>query len=173
MKYTFEIKLAAVREYLDGGRSFKCIARLHGMPESSLRAWVSAYGFHGDVALYPSVRTYSDDFRLQVVQSMQNDHLSVRMAAARFNIPDHKTVSRWAKRAAGGQLKPDSHKESHMVSKPRRPPHRGKPPEEMTPEQLIDEVLYLRAEKAYLEKLDALMKEKALKEKKKPSSSGH
>ena len=53
-----------------------------------------------------------------------------------------------------------------------KPPYRGKPPEEMTPEQLVDEVLYLRAEKAYLEKLDALMKEKAQKGKKKPSSSG-
>lgn len=169
MKYTFEMKLAAVRAYLDGGHSFKYIARQHHCPDPSLRAWVCAYGFHGESALYPSRRTYSDDFRQMVVQTLLRDPLSVRMTAARFNIPDHKTVSNWARRAASGQLKPKSRKEKHMV---RKPPHRGKPPEEMTPEQLVDEVLYLRAEKDYLEKLDALMKEKAQKGKKKPASSG-
>jgi len=170
MKYTFDIKLAAVRAYVEGGNSLTSTARQYGCPEPSLRAWVSAYGFHGEAALRSSRRSYSDDFRLQVIQTMQREHLSVRMTAARFNIPDHKTVSSWARRAANGQLAPDSHEDKHMI---RKPSHRGKPPEEMTPEQLVDEVLYLRAEKAYLEKLDALMKEKAQKGKKKPLSSGH
>lgn len=169
MKYTFEIKLAAVRAYLEGGNSLTSTARQYGCPEPSLRAWVSAYGFHGEAALRPSRRSYSNDFRLQVIQTMQREHLSVRMTAARFNIPDHKTVGCWARLAASGQLAPDRQEDKHMTHKP---PHRGKPPEEMTPEQLVDEVLYLRAEKAYLEKLDALMKEKAQKGKKKPSSSG-
>ncbi|WP_437891889.1 transposase, partial [Phytobacter sp. V91] len=155
--------------YLEGGNSLTSTARQFGCPEPSLRAWVSAYGFHGEAALQPSRRSYSNDFRLQVVQTMQREHLSVRMTAARFNIPDHKTVSCWVRRAASGQLTPDSQENKHM---PHKPPHRDKPPEEMTPEQLVDEVLYLRAEKAYLEKLDALMKEKAQKGKKKPSSSG-
>lgn len=170
MKYTFAVRLAAVRDYLDGCHGYKIMARRHAVPAPLLRAWVAAFRLHGDAALRPSRRTYTDDFRLRVVATLLHEHLSVRAAAARFNIPDHKTVRRWAERAAAGLLSPPVQERKSMV---RRPAHRGKPPEEMTPEQLIDEVRYLRAEKAYLEKLDALMKENDLKkQRKKPSSSG-
>ena len=170
MKYTFDIKQTAVRDYLDGSYGYKLTARHHGVPEPSLRAWVAAYQIHGDDALRPSRHLYTDAFRLQVVHTLHHQHLSVRAAAARFNISDHKTVRSWVTRVAAGLLEPGIQEKNTMI---RKPTHRGKPPEEMTPEQLIDEVRFLRAEKAYLEKLDALMKENDLKKpKKKQPSSG-
>lgn len=170
MKFDFDVKLAAVRDYLDGSYGYKLTARHHGIPEPSLRAWVAAYQIHGEDALHLSRRLYTDAFRLQVVHTVYHEHLSVRAAAARFNIPDHKTVSSWVARAAAGLLRPDIQEKTTLFKKPS---HRGKPPEDMTPEQLIDEVRFLRAEKAYLEKLDALMKENDLKKpKKKQPSSG-
>ncbi|WP_017349607.1 helix-turn-helix domain-containing protein [Pantoea sp. A4] len=170
MKFDFDIKQAAVRDYLDGVDGYKLIARHHGIPEPSLRAWVAAYQIHGDDALLPTRHCYTDAFRLEVVNTLHHEHLSVRAVAARFNIPDHKTVRSWIARAAAGLLEPGIQEKTAMN---RKPAHRGKPPEDMTPEQLIDEVLFLRAEKAYLEKLDALMKENDLKRpKKKQPSSG-
>jgi transposase len=54
------------------------------------------------------------------------------------------------------------------MSKPRKPaPPPGRPVAGMTPEEIAQELEYLRAENAYLKKLDALIQEKksALKKK--------
>lgn len=160
MQYPLSIKLLAVQDYLNGHYGFKIIARKHQVPVPCLRAWCALYQNHGESGLKPGRRSYTPAFRALVVETVIREKLSMRMAAARFNIADHKTVKCWLKAASA----PPAVKEKQRVipNKPRPP----KKPEDMTPEELMEEVLYLRAERAYLEKLDALMAEKSKRKKK-------
>ncbi|MGC6232997.1 hypothetical protein VU677_19870 [Hafnia paralvei] len=50
---------------------------------------------------------------------------------------------------------------------PAKPKDRNRPPEEMTREELLEELEYRRAEMAYLKKLDALIQQKKLAQQKK------
>lgn len=160
MKYDLSFKLLAVQDYLNGHYGVKIIARKHQVPVSYLRAWCAIYQYHGEQGLKTGRRVYTPEFRSFVVETVLREHLSMRAAAARFNISDHKTVRAWLDAASV----PRTSKEKQRVipNKPKPP----KKPEEMTPEELLEEVLYLRAERAYHEKLDALMAEKAKRKKK-------
>lgn len=169
MKYSFQIKLMAVRHYLDGHDGYKLTARQYQVPASSLRAWTAAYRLHGQAALIAKIAFhYPVHFRDHVVDVALREHLSMRATAARFNISDYKTVGRWVREARNASA-PAEKKRKHMAQKTQKP---EKQPEEMTPAELLEEVRYLRAERAYHEKLGALMKAKA-EQKKKPTPSGH
>lgn len=169
MKYTLQIKLMAVRYYLDGHGGYKLTAKKYQVPTSSLRAWTAAYRLHGQAALLPKTSSYySAYFRAHVVNVALREHLSMRTAAGRFNISDHKTVGRWVQEARKATT-PAEKERKDMAQKAQKT---AKQPEEMTPAELLEEVRYLRAERAYHEKLDALMKAKA-EQKKKSTPSGH
>lgn len=100
MKYNFHIKLMAVRHYLDGRDGYKLTARQYQVPASSLRAWTAAYRLHGQAALLAKTSiTYPAHFRAHVADVVLREHLSMRTAAARFNISDYKTVGRWVQEA--------------------------------------------------------------------------
>lgn len=160
MKYALSAKLLAVQDYLNGHYGFKIIARKHQVPVPSLRAWCALYQNHGEPGLHPGRRFYTPAFRSLVVATVIREKLSMRTAAARFNIADHKTVKCWLN--AASVLPAVKGKQRVIPNKPKPP----KKPEDMTPEELVEEVLYLRAERAYHEKLDALMAEKAKRKKK-------
>jgi len=169
MKYNFQIKLMAVRHYLDGRDGYKLTARQYQVPASSLRAWTAAYRLYGQAALLAKTSiTYPAHFRAHVADVVLREHLSMRTAAARFNISDYKTVGRWVQEATKATATAEKERK-HMAQKAQKP---AKQPEEMTPAELLEEVRYLRAERAYHEKLDALMKAKA-EQKKKSTPSGH
>ena len=89
-------------------------------------------------------------------------------AAALFGIPAFTSILHWQKLYNTGGV-------AALMAKPRgRPkmtkpkPKIDKPPKEMTQEELLEEVLNLRAERDYLKKLQALIQEKQLAAKTKP-----
>lgn len=168
MKYDFQIKMIAVRHYLDGHDGFKITARKYQVPASSLRAWTAAYQFHGEQAFRKATHIYSEQFRAHVVNVTLREHLSMRSAAARFNIADYQTIKRWIM-AAKNSAFPVLKERKNMAQKTQKTEIK---PEDMTPAELLEEVRYLRAERAYNEKLDALMKSKT-ERKKKSTPSGH
>lgn len=160
-KYTEQFKLQVVREYLSGDEGFRLLAQRYALDRGTLREWVAAYRHHGIAGLRGKRVLYTAAFKLSVLRHMRDEGLSLRQAAARFNIRGYGVVSIWQRRYdAGGEeaLAPRGTRNSQPMQKPSIP--KPKKDEERTRDELIDEVNYLRAEVAYLKKLDALVQAK-------------
>ncbi len=129
-KYSPETKLAVVNHYLSGKDGEQSTADLFGIERTSVRRWVRAWQFHGAEGLTAKNNHYSDEFKLVVVRAVISDRLTMREAAARFNLSAEILVRRWL----------DVYNDAGA-------------------EGLLNraELRYLRAENAYLKKLKALV----------------
>ena len=94
--YTDEFKLAAATEYLEGKTSgFRAVAEKHNMDYAQLRRWVNLYKVGGCEALFIVHRTYSEDFKVAVVEYRHNNSMSICMTAAHFGIQSLPTIKSW------------------------------------------------------------------------------
>ncbi len=104
---------------------------------------------------------YSDEFKLVVVRAVISDRLTMREAAARFNLSAEILVRRWLDvyndAGAEGLLNMQCGRPGQMTKPKNIPPLTDKELEKLSPEELRAELRYLRAENAYLKKLKALV----------------
>ena len=171
-KYTEQFKLQVVQDYLSRDEGYRLLSQRHTLDRGTLREWVAAYEHHGIAGLKAKRVRYTAAFKLSVLQHMHDEGLSLRQAAAQFNIRGYGVIANWQRRydAGGAQaLSPRPNRSRQPMQKPPSPPSpEPRKDEERTREELIDEVNYLRAEVAYLKKLDALVqaKKRAAQQKK-------
>lgn len=167
-KYSYEFKLTVVQHYLQDLGGYSATSKKFQVDYSAVRKWVALYKHHGEDSLKrkPNAK-YTLDFKRSVVAHMRIHMLSIKQTAAHFNIPAFTTVSLWAKLDERGRMDVSNKRRSRpeVMSKPLQYPE--KPPEEMTHQELLAEVRFLRTEHAYLKKLDALIQRKQLEEKNK------
>lgn len=106
-------------------------------------------------------KRYTPEFKIKVVETMQNEKLSHCETAREFEISDHKSVARWER------IYLEEGKEGFYIERRGRK-STGRPPKmkKDVEEDLIAEVQRLRAENAYLKKLNALVSERVRQEKK-------
>ncbi|WP_179386167.1 IS3 family transposase [Klebsiella pneumoniae] len=135
-KYSPETKLAVVNHYLSGKDGEQSTADLFGIERTSVRRWVRAWQFHGAEGLTAKNNHYSDEFKLVVVRAVISDRLTMREAAARFNLSAEILVRRWL----------DVYNDAGA--------------EGLSPEELRAELRYLRAENAYPKKVESLGSER-------------
>jgi transposase len=163
-KYDEQLKLKLVRQYLAGVAGTGVLARQHGVGRSVLRRWIAAYEQHGRDGLRKKFTHYDAQFRMSVLSHMWKKELSHQQVAAVFDIRSPGCIARWERQYHDGGM-------DALAPRPRgRPktmthPDHEKPteqsaPDERTREQLLKENEYLRAEVAYLKKLDALLQAK-------------
>lgn len=168
LKYTKEIKLKVVKQYLDGQIGYHRLAAQQGIPAPVIRRWVDAYRLHGDEAFCRRREHYSPELKLSVLQHMWDNALSINQTAAVFNIPNPDSIRTWVKRydeggsEALGRIKPA------VPDMPARiTPPDDRPVEELTREELLKRVQYLQMEVAVLKKLEALTQAKKAAARKK------
>lgn len=164
-KYDSEFKSEIIRLCLTSTDSVWNIARSHALDHGMVRHWVECYRQHGEASLHPKRIRYDMAFKLQVLEQVRRSGLSRRQVAAQFDIRCTSTIGRWERQYNKGCLSPP-------LPPRRRPGMPAKSVDDVrTREQLLEELAYLRAENAYLKKLDALIREqKAAQVKKcKPS----
>ncbi|MEX3935789.1 IS3 family transposase [Paraburkholderia phymatum] len=102
-KYTLQTKLSAVEDYCSGQSGLKVVANRHGVDVSSLRQWVASYRARGADGLHEKARSsYSVEFKLAVLQRMQDDELSYRQVAAVFDIRRFDIVGHWKRQYDNG-----------------------------------------------------------------------
>ena len=163
MKYSEELKLLVVEDYCSGGGGLRTVAARHGVDMSAMRRWIAAYKAHGVAGVKRKKRAlYSAEFKLSVLQRMREENLSYRQAAVLYDIRNFNIVSLWGQQYdVGGldALTPYTPGRRRTMPKPPIPPV---PPldETRTREELLDELNRLRAENAYLKKLEALVQAK-------------
>jgi transposase len=106
-------------------------------------------------------KRYTPEFKIKVVETMHREKLSYRETARQFDICDHDRVAAWERiyleEGAEG-----------LYAERRGRKSTGRPPK-IKKEDLIAEVQRLRAENAYLKKLNALVAERVQQEKKQKS----
>ncbi|WP_238182848.1 IS3 family transposase [Escherichia coli] len=160
MKHSFEVKLAAVNHYLAGHAGIISTAKLFQLSHTSLSHWINLFLLHGPRALdCRHKRSYSPEDKLCVVLYALGHSESLPRVAARFNIPSHNTVKNWIKgyRKSGNEAFIRRRKEKSMT----RSDDTHENEANMTPEEMKNELRYLRAENAYLKAMQEHLLEKA------------
>ena len=107
-------------------------------------------------------KRYTPEFKIKVIETMHNEGLSYKETAREFDIPQgDKTVAKWER------IYLEEGKEVFYIERRGRK-STGRPPklDKKVEEDLISEVQRLRAENAYLKKLNALVSERVRQEKK-------
>lgn len=113
-------------------------------------------------------KRYTGEFKQKVVETMHKEKLSYSETAREFDIPQgDKTVARWERiylEEGPEGLYVDRRGRASAASGTKK----GRPPklDKKVEEDLIAEVQRLRAENAYLKKLNALVSERVRQEKK-------
>ncbi|WFV88088.1 IS3 family transposase [Escherichia coli] len=159
MKHSFEVKLAAVNHYLAGHAGIISTAKLFQLSHTSLSHWINLFLLHGPQALdCRHRRSYSPEDKLCVVLYALGHSESLPRVAARFNIPSHNLVKNWIKgyRKSGNEAFIRRRKEKSMT----RSDDTHENEANMTPEEMKNELRYLRAENAYLKAMQEHLLEK-------------
>lgn len=164
-KHDESFKLEVVQRYLSASIGARTLALQYGLDHGTVRRWVESYRQHGEEGLRRRSKycCYSVQFKLSVLRRMWEEELSYRRAAALFDVRGgHNVVATWERRYHEDGLEA-------LKSKPRGFPKRMTAPKRPKPlplqdenprtlEELRKENEYLRAEVAYLKKLDALVR---------------
>ncbi len=175
-KHSIELKQDVIDHYMSGKDGFQKTAKHFGVARSSVRKWVASYQVHGAESLIKRRTSYTAEFKIFVVQHMQKQGLSLLATAIHFNIPSLSSILQWQRLYNAGNLTVLARNRQPKMNTPTSAPttssDTAKPADTRTREELLDEVEYLRAEVAYLKKLDALIRAKkhaatALKKKRK------
>lgn len=161
-KFQTEFKLEVVKSFLAGEGGAKLLARRWSLPEEKIRSWVSHYRLHGIDGLRPKRSAYSAQFKLQVLSHQAREQLSSRHVAAVYDIRNPNQVVVWRRKLdEGGVEALGSKKQGRPNMKPeRRCPAPPSPVITDSAQALREENGRLRAEVAYLKKLQALIREK-------------
>ena len=160
-QYTTDFKLAVVQRYLEGTMGYRMLAKHFKIPNHSLvERWVGFFRSHGKDGLIRKRSSYDAAFKFSVLQHMWDNKLSMGQAATAFNIRRHATVGAWERAYQQGGMEA---LQPRPTRKPGMQPEQNKSePVEVednrSREELLDELLHLRAEVAYLKKLDALVR---------------
>lgn len=163
--YSAELKLEIVQKYLHGEGGLKKLAEEYHIYKGDIQKWRDAYLEYGMEGLNTKPRTYTGDFKVSVVEYMNNTGTSLRKTAAHFNIPCRDLISRWeriyyeeGKEALYEERRGRASKMG--VKRPRKPKK-----DINANEDLLAEVQRLRMENEYLKKLNALVQEREKSEK--------
>jgi transposase len=160
VKYNYEFKLRCVEEVLKKHRSVNAVANENSIAYSNLKRWISFYIEYGNEGLFQRQKSkiYSANFKLKVIQAIQNKCISLNKACLTFNIPRGTTIRSWQKKyeeegLAGLKPKPKGRPVSMQFKRKKRKSDRPLTREE----ELLRENEYLRAENELLKKFNALV----------------
>ncbi len=171
-KYDEGFRLRLVQEYLEGSDGTRALAVRHGVGRTVIDRWVASYREHGMAGLRRKVVQYDAQFKLSVLQRMRRDDLSYGQTATLYDIRSAGHVSTWERLYHEGgidALAPRRRGRPRKMTTPLPPkPAETTAPDTRSREDLLKENEYLRAEVAYLKKLDALLlaKQQAAQRKK-------
>lgn len=159
-KYETEFKLKVVKSFLNGDDGAKLLSRQWSVPEEKIRTWVSHYRLHGIDGLRPKRSKYSAQFKLLSYQD--REQLSCRQVAAVYDIRNPNQIVTWRRKLDESSVQAFGtweQEHSSMKNEQRSPV----PPSAAitdSAQALREENERLRAEVAYLKKLQALIRTK-------------
>ncbi|WP_155592697.1 IS3 family transposase [Lysinibacillus cavernae] len=94
-KFTNEQKLDAVMRYQNSSESIKEIAESISTYESVVRNWIKQFEYHGLSAFEKSYTSYTAQFKMDVLNYMNENGVSSNEAAVIFKISSPGMIRRW------------------------------------------------------------------------------
>ena len=160
VKYDYAFKLECVKLVLESNYSSEAVSKQKGLNESNIRKWVGFYKTQGKKGLLPRKNSsYSAVFKLEVLESIDKEFLSLRDACFKFNIPDSGVIVKWKRNFASfgfKGLQPKSRGRPKSMSTFKR--KKRKSDKALTREEkLLQEIESLRCENDLLKKFHALI----------------
>lgn len=163
-KHSPSFKREVVDAYLEGPSGYKVVAARFGLHRKLVELWVAHFRQDGQAGLDRQHRHYSAEFKLQVLQHMWREELSHTQTMALYGIRGKSAVSVWERTYNEGGIEAlmprPKGRQPAMSEPPQRPPPPPVPDRSATHEELLKENAHLRAEVAYLKKIDALVQAK-------------
>ena len=160
VKYDYAFKIECVKLIIEQVHSCESVSKQKGVHETIIRKWLRFYNAYGLDGLLPRKnQDYSIDFKLKVLKTITEQHLSLHQAYVKFNIPTRSIIAKWQRDFAnfgvdGLTQKPKGRPKS-MDNFKRKKRKSDKP---LTrEEELLQEIESLRCENALLKKLQALI----------------
>ena len=160
VKYDYAFKLECVELVLKKHFSDGYVSKLKQIPRSNVRKWVGFYKTYGEVGLFPRInQSYSVDFKIKVLKTIEKESLSLRTTSIKFNIPDVAIIVKWKKDFANfgvEGLQPKQKGRPISMSDYKRKKSKSVKPLTRE-EELLKENERLRCENELLKKLQALI----------------
>lgn len=74
-KFSYEIKLNAVQQYLNGGFSYAQIGKLIGISSKNINQWIDSFKLKGPDALevHRHNQSYTKEFKFKCIKAYLND----------------------------------------------------------------------------------------------------
>ncbi|SFU96697.1 transposase [Xenorhabdus koppenhoeferi] len=165
-KYSRELKIMIAKRCLAGKASDKLSAE-YSISSRQIRYWAQVVAIHGDNAFLPASHSLCAATKLHALKLMWTNDWSLTHTSAVLNLTTPGTLSVWLDKYNETGIKgleSPQRGRSPMKSRPKIPPMSD---DEMTVEELKEELAYLRAETAVLKKLKELEQKKRQRAKKK------
>ena len=160
VKYDYAFKLECVELVLKKHFSDGYVSKLKQIPRSNVRKWIGFYKAYGEVGLFPRInQSYSVEFKMNVLKTIEKEFLSLRTTSIKFNIPDVAIIVKWKKDFANfgvEGLQPKQKGRPTSMSDYKRKKNKSDKPLTRE-EELLKENERLRCENELLKKLQALI----------------
>ena len=160
VKYDYAFKLECVELVLTKHYSDRYVSKLKQIPRWNVRKWVSFYKVYGEVGLLPRInQSYSAEFKIKVLKTIEKKSLSLLSTGIMFNIPDFAIIIKWRKDFANfgvEGLQPKQRGRPISMSDYKRKKSKSDKPLTRE-EELLKENERLRCENELLKKLQALI----------------
>lgn len=170
IRYERRFKLKVARAGAEGARPVAALASQYGLDRTMVHRWIETYRRHGQQSFKGSrAQRYTPGFKVAVLKQIRRNGLSLRQAMVKFDIGSATVIKAWRDQydLGGTNALAPARDRPRMKKKPPVP----KRPEDMTPKELCKELEYLRAENAFLKKMDALIREEQAAEQAQQKSS--
>lgn len=160
VKYDYAFKLECVELVLKKHYSDRYVSKLKQIPRWNICKWVSFYKTYGEIGLLPRInQSYSTEFKLKVLKTIEKESLSLMAAGLRFNIPNISLILKWKKDFANFGIEGlQSKQKGRPISMSDYKRKKSKSDKPLTrEEELLKENERLRCENELLKKLQALI----------------
>lgn len=109
-KYSYEIKVQVVKEYIEEGKSVSSLCAAYGMTKRTVKDWIRLYRTFG----YSGLRTedkatkYSNEVKRQAVHDYLSQALSVPEILVKYKIRSKTQLKSWIEQSVGRTGKPQT-----------------------------------------------------------------
>ena len=96
-KVSYEEKIRACEDYINGTVSVRQIAEKLKIDKSVIRTWINKYRMNGPEALMPKLKnsSYTKEFKIQVVEDYLSGGGSQEEICNKYQIPSLNTLHQW------------------------------------------------------------------------------